>query len=710
MKSYLSSKQHFAPKALSILITSLLVSPISALAEQEKQSEAHSHSEMDTIIVTARQSKENFSEVPITINVMDEDHLKKRGLFNIKDAIGSVTGVDINDNGSASQSGVRIRGVGSLYLANRDDTSVSLAIDGIPTATENLFLSTLDTAQIEVLKGPQGTVYGRSSEAGAINITTNRPTDDFETKFKAQFGEDAQYLAEGIVSGPLAGGFKGRLAVQTSGSDHWVENINTGNPITDLENLAVRGHLAWEGENTSMLVTAEHHKAEGGVGIQVLRPYDDQPIVSVDPGRFKDNEKTVDRLALNIEHELDFALITSITARTKYDIIDQVSMDKILNETLFGYPVESVQNRTVDDTAFSQDVRLSSLPNAPFFWIVGASYWQSEHGYYAINLGSPSSSETDVDTNNLGLYGELTYPFTELLSITAGARLARDEKDFLGTYQFGEAMMSDPNKIDDDYATGRIALSYKYTSDTHIYLVGSHGYKPGGFNEYSTQPADSTPYKAAEVASYEVGFKSIDNDYKISFNGAVFFNDVKNDHVLGFNATDFSSNVLNANTQSAGMEVDARWLPFDALTLSGAISYIDSEITTDVNGVFGGDVKAGNDTPDTPNWSANLGIDWIHYLSNNLLGTNTAVEASFTYRYQGERAADPQNNFNLNAYSKVDLQLGLSNSHGRVYLWADNLLDKQYDLYGFSFGFPGSETGAPARGRNIGIGIEFGFY
>lgn len=498
--------------------------------------------------------------------------------------------------------------------------------------------------------------------------------------------------------------------MQTSGADHWVENINTGNPITDLENLAVRGHLAWEGEDTSMLVTVEHHKVEGGVGIQLIRPYDDQPVVSVEPGRFEGNEKTVDRLAFNLEHEFDFALLTSITAFTQYDIIDQVSMDKILNETLFGFSGESVQNRTVDDTALSQDIRLSSLPDAPFFWIVGASYWYSEHEYFAINEGSPSSSITDIDTTNLGLYGELTYPFTQRLSVTVGARLARDEKDFLGTYQFGEAAMSDPKKIDDDYATGRVALSYKLAEDANLYLVGSRGYKPGGFNEYATQPADSTPFKAAEVDSYEVGFKSVNNAYKISLNGAVFYNDVKNDHVQGFNGADFSTNVLNADTKSTGAEVDARWLPFDGLALFGAVTYVDTEITTDVTGVFGGDVKAGNDTPDTPNWSANLGIDWTHYLSSNFLGDNTALEASLTYRYQGERAADPQNNFDLHAYSKVDLQLGVSNYLGRVYLWADNLLDKQYDLYGFSFGFSGSETGAPARGRSIGIGVEFGFY
>ncbi len=698
----------FRPKTLSLIVASLLAFPVTAQADsnQEATVSKQENKVMETIIVTARQSKENFSTIPITINVMNEEYINKRGLLNLKDAIRSVPGVDINDTGGPTGNGVRIRGVGSLYSANRDDTSVSLAIDGIPTATENLFLSTFDIAQIEVLKGPQGSVYGRNSEAGAINITTNRPTENLEASFHARYGEDSQYLAEGVVSGPLFNGFKGRLAVQKTGADHWIENVNTGKPITDISNLATRGHLSWDDEKNSVLVTAEHHQAKGGVGIQILRPYGDKPIMSVAPERFKDNEKNVNRLALNVEHEFNFALLTSVTAHTDYDIINEVAYDTILNEALYGYPAESVQEQNINDTAISQDIRLSSLPEAPFFWVVGASYWQSEHENQAINLGSTGSSSTEVNTKNLSVYGEATYPLSETISVTAGARVAKDDKDFLGTY----ASINDPQSIDDDYVTGRIALSYTLSGDTNIYLVSSHGYKPAGFNEYATQLADSTPFKAAEVSSQEIGFKSVNNMYKYHLNGAVFYNDVKNDHVLGFNPTTYSSNVLNADTKSAGAELEARWLPTEELTFTVALAYIDTEITTDVTGVYGGDVKAGNDTPDTPKWSSNLGIDWEHHFSHSFIGENAAVDTSVTYLYQGERAADPQNNFYLDAYSKVDMQVGLSNSHGRVYLWAKNLLDEQYDLYGFGLGSPGGETGAPARGRSVGIGVELSFY
>lgn len=715
MKVYaaVSKMNTFVPKTLSLLIVSLLAisSTVQSNEVSSKTVDENKNTDIiETIVVTSRQSKENFLEVPLTISVMDEEFIDKRGFLNLTDAVRSVPGVDISDNGSPTETVVRIRGVGSLFLANRDDTSVTAAVDGASISTENLFLSLLDVAQIEVIKGPQGTVYGRNSEAGAINVTTNRPTDDFEANFRARYGQDAQYLAQGVVSGPLSNGFKGRFAVQKTGADHWVENVATDEPITKLSNLAMRGHLSWEDEITSILLTAEHHTAKGAAGIQLLKPYDEQPVISVAPERYKGNEKNVERLAFNIEHELDFGLLTSVTSHTRYELSDEGALDKFINEKLYGYPVESVLLRHVDDKATSQDIRISSLAESRHFWIAGISYWSSEHEYTNRNLGSPNSASTLVDNTNFGVYGEMTYSLNEMISLTGGLRLAKDKKDFIGTYRMADLAINDPKSIDDDYATGRVALTYNANDSFSIHFVGATGYKPGGFNEYATQPADSTPFKAAEVDSYEVGFKSVNAAYHLSVNGAMFVNAVKNDHVLGFDGETFATNVLNADTESKGAELDVHWLPVEGLTLSAALTYLDSEITTDVRGVFGGDVIAGNSTPDTPNWSSNMGIDWRHFLSTNLLGEDTAFDTSLTYRYQGARAADPQNNFILDAYSKIDLQLGLSNAHGRVYLWVDNLSDEQFDLYGYSFGFPGSETGAPARGRSIGIGIEYDFY
>jgi iron complex outermembrane receptor protein len=249
----------------------------------------------------------------------------------------------------------------------------------------------------------------------------------------------------------------------------------------------------------------------------------------------------------------------------------------------------------------------------------------------------------------------MIYLFNDAISLTSGLRFVKDEKDFVGTYRMADMAMTDPKAISDEYATGRVALSYNANDSFSVHLVGATGYKPGGFNEYATQPADSKPFKAAEVNSYELGFKSIHSAYHLSINGSIFINDVKNDHVLGFDGITFATNVLNADTKSNGAELDARWSPIDGISVSGAVTYLDSEIKSDVTGVFGGDVVAGNSTPDTPSWSGNFGIDWRHYLSNNLLGEDTAFDASLTYRYQGSRAADPQNNFILDAYSKIDL-------------------------------------------------------
>lgn len=663
---------------------------------------------LETVTVTARQAPENVKDLPFSVTVVSDDFLRERGLFRIEDAISTVPGVDINSNGSPTLSSVRIRGVGSLYLANRDDTSVSLILDGIPTATENIALSTLDVERVEILKGPQSNIYGQNSEAGAINITTKQPTDDFEAFLRGRIGEESQYVVEGILSGPLSDGVSARIAARQAGSDHWIENTTTGDPVTSLKDTTVLGQLKWEGNKTSVRLAGTYNEVDDQVSIQILRPYSDPPQYNVAPDRFEDNEKSFYRAALNINHEFSFGTLLSSTAYTTYDLFNELSFDIDLNQALFGFPVETVAEQSVEDETFSQELRLTSPSGSEIFWITGLSFYDTQRDNEQLDLSSLLLVENELKTTSYGLYGEATVPLSERLSLTGGARLSAVEKEYDGLYTFGGVSVPDARELDDTYFTGRAAVSYAVTDETNIYALYARGYKSGGFNEFSTQIADSVPFEAATVDTLEAGFKTTIPAYNLRLNGAVFFNNMKDDHVLGFDPFTFASNVLNADTESFGAEIDGIWNVAEGLTLTGGIVYLDTEITSDVLGVFGGDVFSGNAVPDAPEWSGAVSLDWQFPLQVSF-GLNADFETAVTYRYEGERAADPQNNFDLNDYGKLDLNIGLANELGRLYFWADNLTDKEYDLYGFGFGFPGSETGAPARGRTVGVGFELNF-
>lgn len=704
MKFYTKRARNRSISARALLFasgTTLVCVPTSVAEDQTKFEE--------TIIVTARQSPENIIEVPFAVSVIGQDEIRKRGLSDIEEAIKSVPGVDINSAGQPTLTNVRIRGVGTILLGNRNDASVSIIVDGVPTTTENAAISTLDISRIEVLKGPQSILYGQNSTAGAVNITTNRPTENFEASVRARYGEESQYLAEGTISGPIVDGLKGRIAVRQTGADHWVTNANTGDPITDITTFSGRGQLLWDAAETEFLLSGEYHEFDGFAGVQILRPYGDDPLYDVAPGRFEDNDKSINRVALQIERDLPLGTFTSVSSYTSYKINNEVAFGRNLNGTLFGFPVESVQNQFTEDETISQELRLASSVESPIFWITGLSFLQSKRSHNIVNVGAPNSSDNELESLSYGLYGEITYPLTDQLSLTGGARYSIDEKEFSGRYETGVLPIFEQRELDDEYFTGRVALTYKVSTDASLYALASRGYKSGGFNEFSTSVADSEPFREAVVNTIETGFKLANRDYDVLLNGAIFYNDVADDQVGVFDPFTFASFALNVDTESIGAELDGVWRVNENLSLSGAVAYVDAQIKTSTTTGTVGDISKGNATPDTPEWSGSFGFDWEQDLFGIPYLSDAAFEASLIYRYQGERSADAANNFDLNAYGKLDARLGISHDRGRIYLWGDNLLDEEYDLYGFSFGFPGSETGGPARRRTVGAGIDIIF-
>ncbi len=659
----------------------------------------------DIIVVTARHGNEDAKDIPFGLSVIDGETLEIQRQFDLEDALRSVPGVDVNSSGAPTLSSIRIRGVGSLYLANRDDTSVSLSINGVPTSTENISLATLDVERVEVLKGPQSSVFGRNSEAGVINITTRKPTSDFEASIRGEYGQENQYLAQSIINGPLAENLNARFAIRYTGSDHWIDNIQTGDPVTTPTDLALRGSLLWESGATSVLVSAEHQDTDEQIAIQLLRPFPDDPFFDVAPGRFGDNDKELYRYAAEISHEFSGSRLTSITAYTSYDLYNEVAFDRRLNQALFSFPAETVQVQFADERIISQDLRWTSLPSSSLFWVTGFSFWDSDRDYGNVDIGLPTSGQRDLGTTSYGIYGEVTYPLTDALKLTGGLRVSRDRKTYDARYFFGTFATPDSRDLKDTYATGRAAISYAITPEANIYVLGARGYKSGGFNEFATSTTDSEPFRAARVNTAEIGFKSVFPSTGLNLNAAVFYNNVKDDHLLGFNPMTFASNILNADTESFGAELEGSWNLGQGLVLSGAATYIDAEIKSDVTGVFGGDVSAGNQAPDVPHWSGSVSLSWDHALPDFLSLPSPALNAHISYRYQGERAADVQNSFDLEQYGKLDLRAGISTENAELYFWGDNLTDNQYDLYGFGFGFPGAESGAPARGRTIGFGV-----
>ncbi|MBC3361561.1 TonB-dependent receptor [Pseudomonas sp. SWRI154] len=687
---------------ITIVLTWTLASPVLAATDETF--------ELPVSTVTARMEQEDPRNLPISLSVISGEQLRTQRLDTLESALRNTAGVNVNSSGGPNDFNVLIRGVGSLYQMSMDDSSVAFNIDGVPVASRSLGFGTLDIDRIEVLKGPQGTMSGAIGQAGAVNITTRQPTREPEGYVRGEVGQEGQFLSEGAIGGPISDSLSGRLAVRRAGYDSWIDNDRTNDPITKPRNEAYRASLLWDlNDDTHVLFSAERQKTERATNSLVLRPYGSDPSLDLSPGLFDDNYKTTERYTVKLDHDFANSRLTSTTATSTADFEGLVAYDSKLMGALYGTPSEYWAVDKSFERSWSQDLHLSSLPDADTFWIAGLAASRNERSYDTPRntYGTADARFRDFTTTTYAGYGEITFPLTERLKLTTGYRHSWDRKTYDGQYFAGASAVDDSRKLTDHYGTGRVALSYALTAQTNVYVQLARGYKSGGFNDYAAQVSDSEPYKAAVSRAVELGFKSETEDRRGSLNGALFYTRVHDDHLLGYNAATFATNAFNADTRTRGAELEGTWHFDHDLTVAASVTYLDAKITSAVQGIQAGDVAAGNRTPDVPRWSGNLNIGWRHPLGTFASLGETTLNTSLNYRLVGERAADPQNHFNLDNYEKLDLRAGLESRFGEVYAFADNLLNQTYDTYGF-YSDPVA-YGAPARRRTLGVGYTYQF-
>ena len=687
---------------ITIILTWALASPVLAATDETF--------ELPVSTVTARMEQEDPRNLPISLSVISGEQLRIQRLDTLESALRNTSGVNVNSSGGPNDFNVLIRGVGSLYQMSMDDSSVAFNIDGVPVASRSLGFGTLDIDRIEVLKGPQGTMSGAIGQAGAVNITTRQPTREPEGYIRGEMGQAGQFLSEGAIGGPISDSLSGRLAVRRAGYDSWIDNDQTHDPITEPRNEAYRASLLWDlNDDTHVLFSAERQKTERATNSLVLRPYGSDPSLDLTPGLFDDNYKTTERYAVKVDHDFANSRLTSTTATSTADFEGLVAYDSKLMDALYGTPSEYWAVDKSFERSWSQDLHLSSLPDADTFWIAGLAASRNERSYDTPRdtYGAADARFRDFTTTTYAGYGEVTFPLTERLKLTTGYRHSWDRKTYDGQYFAGASVVDDSRKLTDHYGTGRVALSYALTPQTNVYVQLARGYKSGGFNDYAAQVSDSEPYKAAVSRAAELGFKSETEDRRGSLNGALFYTRVHDDHLLGYNAATFATSAFNADTRTRGAELEGAWRFDHGLAVTASATYLDARITSAVHGIQAGDVAAGNRTPDVPRWSGNLNIDWRHPLGSFASLGETILNTSLNYHLVGERAADPQNHFNLDNYEKLDLRAGLESRFGEVYAFADNLLNQTYDTYGF-YSDPVA-YGAPARRRTFGLGYTYQF-
>jgi len=462
--------------------------------------------------------------------------------------------------------------------------------------------------------------------------------------------------------------------------------------------------------NTSALLTAERQRLRHMGENIVLRPYRDRPVMDVSADIYDNSRKTAERYAVQLERQLANSRITSLTSWVDAFNISPVVYDKLVNGALTGSNSEYWQIQQSRERVIHEDVRWSSLPQADTFWVLGLSAQHSDRSYDnpADTYGSSNTQFRDFTTRRYGIYGETTYPLQSDWSITFGLRHTWDKKIYAATYSARGAETFEQHRLNDNFTTGRLALSHAITPATNVYAALARGYNPGGFNDYARQIGDGLPYRAAHANALEWGVKSAANGQPYTFGAALYLNQVKDNHLLSYDNLTFAVATVNADTRSQGVEMDASWRFANGLEVSGALNYMDATIRNSLLGIGGGDVHAGNRIPDIARWSGSMALDWQRALPAFMGLHAPRLHAHLAWQYTGKRAADPQNSFDMGDYHKIDMRLGIANRNMELYLWGRNLLNRHYDLYGYR-ATAQATYGAPSFGRIIGIGARVQF-
>lgn len=717
------------PIAAAAVAALILPAPFGALAQDaDRSAEADETNRLETIVVTARQREEASRDVPFALTVLGGDTLEARRVDDTSSLFRQAPGLSLTSFDDGRFAYFQLRGIGPLSQAiGPDDGSVVTYVDGVPQPVFASEFAYLDLERIEVLRGPQGTLFGRNSQGGAINITTRAPSDSREARVRVEGAEQGFGLAEASISGPLADErFRGRLSFRASTVDGFIDNIApNGGDLGDRTAYSGRGILAIEpetddGPRITLSANADHRVSNPFYYVLRTQP---EPVVEIDPEN--EVERTAWGASVMVEKPLRFVEFTSITAINGFGN-DQVTddTDGLIYGPLFGLPASaflaplSFSDWSEDETRFFQEFRLSSFADDAIAWAAGLVYFQSDleveldnRSAFSPILNGDRDATQKIDS--YAAYGEVTASlFSPRFKGTAGFRHTRDEKTldasfagvgFPGSVDFFE----EDSEADFDLFTGRLALAFEATRNVNLYATVGRGAKSGGFPRLTLNAAfgvASPNYAESSSWTYEAGVKADLLDGRASLAVSGFYNDVEDEQLFVLDFVAFQFVPVNLDTRSRGVEAQGEVALSRNWSLSGGLAWTDGEIRE--ADAFSG-AAAGNPIPNVPRLSTTATVDYRGG-ATTWGGVALSPFMTLTHQYVGKRGADVADSFDLDAYHNVDFRIGAAFGRLEGFVFARNVLDEDQEINGVLYG-PGVEGASLARGRIVGIGLASTF-
>ncbi|MEM8496834.1 MAG: TonB-dependent receptor [Pseudomonadota bacterium] len=717
--------------------------------------------ELEEIIVTSQHREQNVQDVPITVTAIGADELKEADIFDAASIALHVPGMSYGEF-SAGQALISMRGISSVDDGAGLDNSVGLFLDGVYIGRlASINFDMFDLERIEVLKGPQGTLFGRNSIGGAISVVSQKPSDELTGKIGLTVGNEGILRYQGFISGPLSDSVAGKLTLSHREHDGYVDNLVLGTELQDEDQTSLRGQLRFSTESSDWLLSADWMDDDrSDMGRTPIES--NAPVVEIAAAngvtRARQQASPADGfskreangISLQGDIEFDTGTLTTITA-FRHAEADWEMQSVGAGLGAIGLPFDEVLDDIIEDIdTFSQELRWTSNLDGNFNYTAGLYYFREEtdrteqfkitaagtyNGFVVQDVGTQAIigneyTRTVNETNSYAIYGQGTWDINEALALTFGARYTLDEKDYLATSVncgadrtgtafenfpecqgvggslsiVAESFTVTPNDDWNDFSP-MVSLQYRPTDGIMLFATASKGFKSGGFaGSQGIEAVAGDPVEPETAWNYELGFKGDLLDNTLRLNATAFLTDYEDLQIVRFGpvagsafGTFVTANIGTADIQ--GIELDFVWNIGDNVQITGNYAHLDTEVNDLVIETAAGPVDAsGSDLRQAPENSYNIAAKYM--LPTNHGTYDFRIELSHMDR-QITDYLDQRTR--IDEHDLIDARFAWTstNENLEIALWGKNLAEEDYISHSYVIG-PGviGVWGAP---RTYGV-------
>jgi iron complex outermembrane receptor protein len=657
------------------------------------------------VVVTAEKTPEDPLDVPISLTVLTEDEIEDAQINSIRDVAANTPNF-FTSVGDRAFNFYSIRGISNSNFLVRD--SVGFYLDDVPIEYfHQLFPGDLfDLEQVEILRGPQNTLYGRNSIAGVINVTSRPPSEVFETQLGLEYGTYNQRRIQASISDTL---IPDRLGIRLSGvysaRDGFTENTLLDEDANDQSDIAGRLNLLWTPSEDWSISFNALGAASQDAGAVYAAIAQDNPF-EIEENEIADLDLSVSAQSLRVAYDGDDFQLTSVTAHNLSNVGYRSDGDYTAQD-LYTFNTEIVSN------SWSQEFRLQSPTDTERFnWLLGAyiqdrqfdvdqqqvEYTREGAAFFGIPDIRFGDTLAEYDQTTLAAFGQVDFAPIDPLTLTVGLRYeySRDELERSDVAATFDGIVTTSGEIEDsidgDALLPRFAITYRFSPDVAVYGSITRGYRPVTLN-YSLADAALNDVRQESSWNYEIGLKSSLLDDRLTLSLAGFINEIDDYQVLLPNAQGFFTDITNAQVRIVGFEAEARAIPLDGLELIAGFGFVDAEYI-DYSNPSTGESFDGNKLTYAPEYTFNLAAQ---YRSPGGFFSRLELQGLGTYYF------DDANTLKQDPFVLVNARIGYEFDDSGVYLFANNLFDQEYFTAAFApFGVPRANYGD----RRV-VGIQF---